>query len=218
MYFFVQLLSTVTFAFVKSKWCTDDWNDALSIRNDSCYIDVMTNQELETVVTYVKDRLPEPATQSPAAIPSDYFHLTERIVRVEEALRNLGLIMDKRFEAIDKRFEAIDKRFEAIDKRFEDLIHQMDKRFEAMEKRLEAMDKRFEDLIHYMDKRFEAVDRRFEDMNKRFEDMNKRFEDMNKRFDAIGRRFNWTIGITTALITGLGVLITIYRFLGPVGG
>ena len=152
---------------------------ALSIRNDSCYTDVMTNQELETVVTYVKDRLPEPATQSPAAIPSDYFHLTERIVRVEEALRNLGLIMDKRFE---------------------DLIHQMDKRFEDM------------------NRRFEDINRRFEDMNKRFEDMNKRFEDMNKRFDAIGRRFNWTIGITTALITGLGVLITIYRFLGPVGG
>ena len=171
----------------------------------------MTNQELETVVTYVKDRLPEPATQSPAAIPSDYFHLTERIVRVEEALRNLGLIMDKRFEDLihqmDKRFEAMEKRFEAMDKRFED-----------MNKRFEAIDKRFEDLIHYMDKRFEAVDRRFEDMNRRFEDMNKRFEDMNTRFDAIGRRFNWTIGITTALITGLGVLITIYRFLGPVGG
>ena len=164
----------------------------------------MTNQELETVVTYVKDRLPESATQSPAAIPSDYFHLTERIVRVEEALRNLSLIMDKRFEDL---IHQMDKRFEA-----------MDKRFEAMEKRFEAIDKRFEDLIHYMDKRFEAVDRRFEDMNKRFEDMNKRFEDMNKRFDAIGRRFNWTIGITTALITGLGVLITVYRFLGPVGG
>lgn len=28
----------------------------------------MTDQELETVVTYVKDRLPEPATQSPALI------------------------------------------------------------------------------------------------------------------------------------------------------
>ena len=191
---------------------------ALSIRNDSCYTDVMTNQELETVVTYVKDRLPEPATQSPAAIPSDYFHLTERIVRVEEALRNLGLIMDKRFEDMNKRFEAIDKRFE-------DLIHYMDKRFEAMEKRLEAMDKRFEDMnkrFESMDKRFEdmihQMDKRFEAVDRRFEDMNKRFEDMNKRFDAIGRRFNWTIGITTALITGLGVLITIYRFLGPVGG
>ena len=157
----------------------DDRNEysPLFILNDSCYVDTVTDQELETVVLHVKDRLPELLAQSPATIPNDYFRLTERIVRVEEAIRNLGLIMEKRFEAVDKRFE---------------------------------------DLIHQMDKRFEAVDRRFESVDKRFEDMNKRFEDMNKRFDAIGRRFNWTIGITTALITGLGVLITIYRFLGPV--
>ena len=115
----------------------------------------MTDQELETVVTYVKDRLPESMPQASPVIPNDYFRLAERIVRVEEALKNLNLLMEKRFEAVDKRFE---------------------------------------DLIHLMDKRF---------------------EDMNKRFDAIGRRFNWTIGIMTALITGLGVLITIYRFLGP---
>ena len=141
----------------------------------------MTDQELETVALYVKDRLPELQTQAPAAIPNDYFRLAERIVRVEEAIKNLSLLMEKRFEAVDRRFEDMNKRFE-------DLIHLMDKRFEAV-------DKRFEDLIHLMDKRF---------------------EDMNTRFDAIGRRFNWTIGITTALITGLGVLITIYRFLGPV--
>ena len=150
---------------------------SLFILNNSCYVDTVTDQELEAVVLHVKDRLPELLAQSPATIPNDYFRLTERIVRVEEAIQNLGLIMEKRFEAVDKRFE---------------------------------------DLIHQMDKRFEAVDRRFESVDKRFEDMNKRFEDMNKRFDAIGRRFNWTIGITTALITGLGVLITIYRFLGPV--
>ena len=141
----------------------------------------MTDQELETVVTYVKDRLPESMPQASPVIPNDYFRLAERIVRVEEAIKNLSLLMEKRFEAVDRRFEDMNKRFE-------DLIHLMDKRFEAV-------DKRFEDLIHLMDKRF---------------------EDMNTRFDAIGRRFNWTIGITTALITGLGVLITIYRFLGPV--
>ena len=144
----------------------------------------MTDQELETVVTYVKDRLPESMPQASPVIPNDYFRLAERIVRVEEgllrveeAIKNLNVLMEKRFEAVEKRFEAIDKRFEDMNKRFEDLIHQMDKRFEAVDKR---------------------------------------FEDMNTRFDAIGRRFNWTIGIMTALITGLGVLITIYRFLGPV--
>ena len=122
----------------------------------------MTDQELETVVTYVKDRLFESMPQASSVIPDDYFRLAERIVRVEEALKNLSLLMEKRFEAVDKRFED--------------------------------MNKRFEDMIHLMDKRF---------------------EDMNMRFDAIDRRFNWMIGIMTVLITGLGVLITIYRFLGP---
>ena len=156
----------------------------------------MTDQELETVVTYVKDRLPEPATQTPITVPNDYFRLTERIVRVEEAIKNLNLLMEKRFEAMDKRFEDMNKRFEDMNKRFEDLIHLMDKRFEAMEKRFEDMNKRFED----MNKRFEAVDRRFEQMAKQ-----------------AGNHFGWTIGIMSTLILGLGALITVYRFIG-IGG
>ena len=93
----------------------------------------MTDQELETVASYVTDRLPELLAQAPATIPNDYFRLTERIVRVEEALKNQNLMMEKRFEAIDKRFE--------------DLIHYMDKRFEAVDKRFEAVDKRFEQIV-----------------------------------------------------------------------
>ena len=138
----------------------------------------MTKLERENVEAYVKDHIAEwlePSQPSPTERRLD---LIERIVRVEEAIKNQNLLMEKRFEMMEKRFEMMEMRFEAIDKRFEDLIHQIDKRFEAVDKR---------------------------------------FEDMNKRFDAIARRFNWTIGITTALITGLGVLITIYRFLGPVG-
>ena len=156
----------------------------------------MTNQELETVVTYVKDRLPEPATGATVTIPNDYFRLTERIVRVEEAIKNLNLLMEKRFEAMDKRFEDMNKRFEAVDKRFED------------------MNKRFEDLIHLMNKRFEDMNKRFEDMNKRFEAVDRRFEQMAKQ---AGNHFGWTIGIMSTLILGLGALITVYRFIG-IGG
>ena len=101
----------------------------------------MTDQQLETVVSYVRDRLPELLAQAPTTIPNDYFRLTERIVRVEEALKNQNILMEKRFEAIDRRFE--------------DLIHYMEKRFEAIDRRFEAIDKRFE-----------AVDRRFEHMTK----------------------------------------------------
>ena len=113
----------------------------------------MTEQELKTVASYVQEHLPEWLERSSVLTPSDYFRLSERIVRVEEgllrveeALKNLNILMDKRFEAVDKRFEAVDKRF----------------------------------------------------------------EDMNKRF-------GWMMGIMTTLITGLGVLITIYRFLDSAG-
>ena len=149
----------------------------------------MTDQELETVVTYVKDRLPEPAKQATVTIPNDYFRLTERIVRVEEAIKNLNLLMEKRFEAMDKRFEDMNKRFE-------------------------DMNKRFEDLIHLMDKRFEDMNKRFEDMNKRFEAVDRRFEQMAKQ---AGNHFGWTIGIMSTLILALGALITVYRFIG-IGG
>lgn len=99
----------------------------------------MTDQELKTVASYVQDHLPEWLERSSVMTSSDYFRLSERIVRVEEVLKNQNILMDKRFEAVDKRFDAID------------------------------------------------------------------------------RRFGWMMGIMTTLITGLGVLITIYRFVGSAG-
>ena len=87
--------------------------------------------------------------------------LLERMVRVEEELKSLRVLMDERFGFMERRFQAVDKRFEDMNKRFEDLIGYIDKRFEAVDKRFEAVDKRFEDLIGHIDKRFEAVDKRF---------------------------------------------------------
>ena len=106
----------------------------------------MTDQELETVATYVKDHLPELSERSPVAIPSDYFRLGERIVRVEEGLLRVEEAIKNQNLLMDKRFEAMEKRFEAVDKRFEDLIHQIDKRFEAVDKRFEDMNMRFEQI------------------------------------------------------------------------
>ncbi len=49
--------------------------------------------------------------------------LIERVVRVEEELKALREVVEKRFEVMDKRFEALqremDKRFEALEKRFQ---------------------------------------------------------------------------------------------------
>ena len=157
----------------------------------------MTTQELETVASYVKDHLSDWLEQPPTTVPSDYFRLGERLLRVEEAIKNQSVLMEKRFEAVDKRFEDMHRRFE-------DLIHQIDKRFESVDRRFEAMDKRFEDLIHLMDKRFEDLTHQ----------MDKRFEQISKQ---VANSFGWTIGITSGSFVALGVLITVYRFLGAGG-
>ena len=58
--------------------------------------------------------------------------LRERMVRVEEALKHQGELiqqliqqMDQRFEQVDLRFEMIERRFEQVDKRFEEFQRQM---------------------------------------------------------------------------------------------
>ncbi len=58
--------------------------------------------------------------------------LLERMVRIEEELKALRVLMDERFEFMERRFQAVDKRFEAVDKRFEDLIGATDKRFNTL--------------------------------------------------------------------------------------
>lgn len=75
----------------------------------------------------------------------------------------------------------------------EKMLDQLDKRFEQVDKRLEQMDKRFE-----------LVDRRFEQVDKRFEELR---SDMN-------RRFNQMFAYLTTGIVVLGILISVYQFLG----
>jgi hypothetical protein len=79
------------------------------------------------------------AEQSLGKPPAVYeIELRERMVRVEEELKNqreliktILVQMDKRFDAVDKRFEAIqqtmDSRFEASDRRFDELARRMDR-------------------------------------------------------------------------------------------
>ncbi len=109
--------------------------------------------------------------------------LLERIVRVEERIESLTILMKQNIETMEKRFEAVDKRFE-------DMKHYTNKRFEDINKRFEAVDKRFEDI----NKRFEAVDKRFEDM--------KYYTD--KHFEAVNKNVNttkWMIGVGFTLMT-----------------
>ena len=132
----------------------------------------MTEVEQERVEAYVKDRISEWLEASHPSSTERRLDLIERIVRVEEAIKNQNLLMEQRFEMMERRFEAIDKRFE-------DLIHQIDKRFE--------------NIIGQMDKRFSELR-----------------EDMNRRFATM----QWMMFFGFTLI---GLMVTVYRFLGTTG-
>lgn len=105
-------------------------------------------KELEKIGKYVQNHLEEWSKGSNILEfrTQRELDLVERMVRVEEGLKNIVEQMQKGFEYMEKRFEQMEKRFEQIDKRFE----QVDKRFELM-------DKRFEDMQHYMDRRFSQL-------------------------------------------------------------
>ena len=139
----------------------------------------MTEVEQESVEAYVKDHIAEWLETSHPASTERRLDLIERIVRVEEAIKNQNVLMEQRFEMMERRFEMMEKRFEAIDKRFEDLIHQIDKRFE--------------EIIGQMDKRFSELR-----------------EDMNRRFATM----QWMMFFGFTLI---GLMVTVYRFLGTTG-
>jgi len=81
--------------------------------------------------------------------------LRERMVRVEEELKNQRELMKQGFDLMDKRFQEMRT----------DMLN----RFEQVDKRFEQMDKRFETTQASMDKRFEQIDKRFEDLTKRID-------------------------------------------------
>lgn len=103
------------------------------------------DRELEKIGEYVQNHLEEWGINRhiPEFKTNREIELLERMVRVEEGLKNIA-------EQMQKGFEYMDKRFEQVDKRFEDMQIGINKRFEQM-------DKRFEDMQHYMDRRFSQL-------------------------------------------------------------
>ena len=79
-------------------------------------------KELEKIGKYVKSHLPEWMGEVRRDRELD---LVERVVRVEEELKNLRGVMEVRFNAVQTEFKGVYQRFEDVNKRFED----MDKRF-----------------------------------------------------------------------------------------
>jgi DNA repair exonuclease SbcCD ATPase subunit len=140
---------------------------------------------------YVKENISAwLAEQSLGKPPVVYeIELRERMVRVEDELKNQRELMREGFNQMEKRFElmqaSMDKRFEQVGKRFE----QVDKRFEQIDKRLELMQAD-------MDKRSEQVD-------KRFESVQQEIRTLQLRMDHFMR---WSFGVimgTGGLIVGI---------------
>ncbi len=94
------------------------------------------DRELERIGQYVRRHLKEWSCEQDVELrPAKELELLERVVRVEEGLKNVAELMRRGFEQMEKRFEQVDKRFEQVDKRFEDMQYNMDKRFEQVDKR-----------------------------------------------------------------------------------
>jgi ABC-type phosphate transport system auxiliary subunit len=81
--------------------------------------------------------------------------LRERMVRVEEELKNQRDLMKQGFDLMDKRFEEMNKRFEEMR--------------EDMNMRFQQVDRRFEEMREDMNARFQQVDKRFESLTKRID-------------------------------------------------
>ena len=98
----------------------------------------LAQEDIEFIKQHLGEWLTEVSLGKPPAVYE--IELRERMVRVEEALKHQGELiqqfiqqMDKRFEQVDLRFGMIEKRFEQIDKRFE----QMDQRFVKLQRRMD---------------------------------------------------------------------------------
>ena len=99
----------------------------------------LAQEDIEFIKQHLGEWLTEVSLGKPPAVYE--IELRERMVRVEEALKHQGELIQQLIQQMDKRFEQVDLRFEMIERRFE----QVDKRFEQM-------DQRFVELQHRMDR------------------------------------------------------------------
>ncbi|MEL0160123.1 MAG: hypothetical protein VXA48_14365 [Deltaproteobacteria bacterium] len=116
----------------------------------------LAQEDIEFIKQHLGEWLTEVSLGKPPAVYE--IELRERMVRVEEALKHQGELIQQLIQQMDKRFEQVDLRFEMIERRFE----QVDKRFEQV-------DKRFEEFQRQMDRRFEQMDQRFVELQRRMD-------------------------------------------------
>ncbi|OQX28888.1 MAG: hypothetical protein B0D92_06575 [Spirochaeta sp. LUC14_002_19_P3] len=175
----------------------------------------MKNEQMESVETYVRNNLklwmkedglnPAQENRIPFRLSGD----SERLTRIEEALKRQADIQELQLKQMEKEFarqhEETNRRFaeqrEETNRRFAEQREETNQRFAEQKAEL---DKRFAEQQAMMDKRFEE---QREETNRRFEDINKRFDDMHK---TVMKHFNFTmLGFVV-----VSVLVTVYQLLG----
>ena len=164
-------------------------------------------RELEKIGEYVKSHLPQwldetgaagaessqstegPSTEGAraAALHKRELDILERIVRIEDELKNLREVMEERFEAMQNQ----------MDKRFEAQQNLMEERFRTVDERFSKMDERFEAIQNQMNQRFEAQQKQ-----------------MDRRFDAMDKRFSFNQRILGIGFTAIALLIVVLNYLG----
>lgn len=101
----------------------------------------LSNEALEAIGGYVRRNLGAWMQEVAPRMVSDR-ELLERMVRVEEELKNQRQLMQQGFAAIERRFGDMNHWFEDINTRFEDV----NSRFDDVNKRFEDMNKRCDDM------------------------------------------------------------------------
>ena len=85
----------------------------------------LAQEDIEFIKQHLGEWLTEVSLGKPPAVYE--IELRERMVRVEEALKHQGELIQQLIQQMNKRFEQVDKRFEQMDQRFVELQRRMDR-------------------------------------------------------------------------------------------
>ena len=77
----------------------------------------LAQEDIEFIKQHLGEWLTEVSLGKPPAVYE--IGLRERMIRVEEALKHQGELIQQLIQQMDKRFEQVDLRFEMIERRFE---------------------------------------------------------------------------------------------------
>ena len=102
----------------------------------------LKQKDLDIIGDYVQKKLPIwlDSLSYPRSIQAWDIELRERIVRIEEELKNQRELMKQGFEQVDRRIDQVEKHIDQVEKR----IDQVEKRIDQVDKRIDQVDRRFE--------------------------------------------------------------------------